>query len=55
MTVRRHLVQYNGYEASTEGDSFILAFYDANEALRYALATQQVRQVPWCTAGCRAE
>ncbi|KAG2431384.1 hypothetical protein HYH02_013371 [Chlamydomonas schloesseri] len=41
LTLRKFLFSYSGYEASTEGDSFILGFPTATSALRYALTTQQ--------------
>lgn len=44
------------YEAATEGDSFILAFSAANDALRFGLAVQQeLLEAPWPAALLQAE
>eukprot|EP00198_Chlamydomonas_reinhardtii_P000610 XP_001689945.1 predicted protein [Chlamydomonas reinhardtii] len=40
-TLRRVLVRHRGYESATEGDSFVLAFFDPHSALAFALEAQQ--------------
>ncbi|CAG9465154.1 unnamed protein product [Pedinophyceae sp. YPF-701] len=39
--IRKHLSRWHGYEVTTEGDSFLLAFHDPVDALGYAIAVQQ--------------
>lgn len=41
--VRRLLLQHAGYESATEGDSFILAFHNATQAVGGACCA-----VRWC-------
>jgi class 3 adenylate cyclase len=41
MTFRGLLDKHSGYESATEGDSFILAFHSASDALAFALDAQQ--------------
>jgi class 3 adenylate cyclase len=41
--IRTQLGQYNGYEVTTEGDAFLLAFHEASDAIAWSTATQQVR------------
>ena len=43
--VRTQMARFNGYEISTEGDAFTIAFHDAADALAWSIATQQVRQL----------
>ncbi|GIL56783.1 hypothetical protein Vafri_12094 [Volvox africanus] len=46
--MRRTAVRCGGYESQTEGDSFIIAFHSANDAVRFALAVQQaLLEEPW--------
>ena len=40
--VRTQLARFNGYEISTEGDAFTIAFHDADDAVAWSIATQQV-------------
>lgn len=40
--IRTQLGQFNGYEVTTEGDAFLLAFHDASDAIAWSVATQQV-------------
>ena len=40
--IRTLLPRYNGYEVTTEGDAFLLAFHEASDAVAWSLATQQV-------------
>lgn len=40
--IRSQLGQYNGYEVTTEGDAFLLAFHEASDAIAWSVATQQV-------------
>ena len=40
--IRTLLPRYNGYEVTTEGDAFLLAFHEASDAVAWNLATQQV-------------
>lgn len=40
--VRVQLARFNGYEISTEGDAFTIAFHDAADAVAWSIATQQV-------------
>ena len=40
--VRTQLARFNGYEISTEGDAFTIAFHDAADAVAWSIATQQV-------------
>lgn len=40
--IRTQLGKYNGYEVTTEGDAFLLAFHEASDAIAWSLATQQV-------------
>ena len=40
--IRTQLGQYNGYEVTTEGDAFLLAFHEASDAIAWSAATQQV-------------
>ncbi|KAG2448798.1 hypothetical protein HYH02_006149 [Chlamydomonas schloesseri] len=47
-TLRSKLVRYDGYESSTEGDSFILGFYSCAEAVAFCLDAQQaLLDAPW--------
>ncbi|KXZ44953.1 hypothetical protein GPECTOR_60g730 [Gonium pectorale] len=47
-TVRRLLCAHGGYESTTEGDSFILAFRSVKQAATFALDLQaQLLQQPW--------
>ncbi|DBA75610.1 TPA: hypothetical protein ACH3X2_009160 [Trebouxia sp. C0005] len=39
--IRTQLGQFNGYEVTTEGDAFLLAFHDASDAIAWSVATQQ--------------
>ena len=41
--VRTQMAHFNGYEISTEGDAFTIAFHDAADAVAWSIATQQVR------------
>ncbi|GLI66107.1 hypothetical protein VaNZ11_009817, partial [Volvox africanus] len=46
--MRRTAVRCGGYESQTEGDSFIIAFHSADDAVRFALAVQQaLLEEPW--------
>ncbi|PNH08506.1 Adenylate cyclase [Tetrabaena socialis] len=46
--VRRCATAHNGYESSTEGDSFLLAFHCAQDALAFCLALQdELPTLPW--------
>lgn len=40
--VRTQVARFNGYEISTEGDAFTIAFHDAADAVAWSIATQQV-------------
>lgn len=40
--IRTQLGRYNGYEVTTEGDAFLLAFHEASDAIAWSIATQQV-------------
>lgn len=40
--IRTQLGRFNGYEVTTEGDAFLMAFHDASDAIAWTLATQQV-------------
>ena len=40
--IRTQLGKYNGYEVTTEGDAFLLAFHEASDAIAWSAATQQV-------------
>ena len=40
--IRAQLGKYNGYEVTTEGDAFLLAFHEASDAIAWSAATQQV-------------
>mmetsp|Transcript_47333 Transcript_47333/g.112575 ORF Transcript_47333/g.112575 Transcript_47333/m.112575 type:complete len:767 (+) Transcript_47333:217-2517(+) len=47
-TIRRVLAAYNGYEVTTEGDAFQLAFHDAFDAIRFCLELQrELLHVSW--------
>lgn len=48
--VRTQLGRFNGYEVTTEGDAFLMAFHDASDAIAWTLATQQV-SAPFCAVG----
>ncbi|DBB03723.1 TPA: hypothetical protein ACH3X3_011034 [Trebouxia sp. C0006] len=39
--IRTQLGKYNGYEVTTEGDAFLLAFHEASDAIAWSAATQQ--------------
>ncbi|KXZ46830.1 hypothetical protein GPECTOR_40g564 [Gonium pectorale] len=46
--VRRLIVEHDGYESATEGDSFILAFKSVKQAVAFALELQALLLVqPW--------
>ncbi|GIL68615.1 hypothetical protein Vafri_21869 [Volvox africanus] len=46
--MRALLVRFNGYESTTEGDSFILAFHYPADAAKFALSAQvQLMDVMW--------
>ena len=40
--IRSQLGRFNGYEVTTEGDAFLMAFHDASDAIAWSIATQQV-------------
>ncbi|GFR40647.1 hypothetical protein Agub_g1232 [Astrephomene gubernaculifera] len=45
---RRLMLQFQGYESATEGDSFIIAFQTADDAVCFcALFQQELLLVPW--------
>lgn len=48
--VRTQVARFNGYEISTEGDAFTIAFHDAADAVAWSIATQQVSI--WSFASC---
>ena len=39
--MRSKLGTFHGYEVSTEGDSFLMAFHDPTDAIAWAITTQQ--------------
>ncbi|DBA80596.1 TPA: hypothetical protein ACH3X1_007856 [Trebouxia sp. C0004] len=39
--IRTQLGHYNGYEVTTEGDAFLMAFHEASDAIAWSMATQQ--------------
>lgn len=46
--MRRTAVRFGGYESQTEGDSFIIAFHTADDAVHFALEVQTaLLQEPW--------
>ena len=45
--IRTLLPRHNGYEVTTEGDAFLLAFHEASDAVAWSLATQQVYASLW--------
>jgi class 3 adenylate cyclase len=46
--MRRVIREYGGYESSTEGDSFIVAFHNAFDALSFARTVQlELLKVTW--------
>ncbi|CAG9463910.1 unnamed protein product [Pedinophyceae sp. YPF-701] len=46
--LRKHLPRWYGYEVSTEGDSFLLAFHTPSDALGYCMMVQQaLMTTPW--------
>ncbi|DBA82772.1 TPA: hypothetical protein ACH3X1_007000 [Trebouxia sp. C0004] len=48
--MRAKISHYNGYEVTTEGDAFILAFHDPADAVAWCMATQQaLLTAPWPT------
>ncbi|GLI69572.1 hypothetical protein VaNZ11_014230, partial [Volvox africanus] len=57
---RRLILRFRGYESATEGDSFIIAFHTADDAVCFcALFQQGLLQVPWpaellALDGCKA-
>ncbi|GIL47993.1 hypothetical protein Vafri_4714 [Volvox africanus] len=57
---RRLILRFRGYESATEGDSFIIAFHTADDAVCFcALFQQGLLQVPWpaellALEGCKA-
>lgn len=40
--IRTQLGRFGGYEVTTEGDAFLMAFHDASDAVAWSAATQQV-------------
>ena len=48
--MRKAIADWSGYESATEGDSFIVAFRSATDALMCALAAQQVSRRHACGA-----
>ena len=40
--IRTQLGRFNGYEVTTEGDAFLMAFHDVSDAVAWTIATQQV-------------
>ena len=42
--IRTQLRRFNGYEVTTEGDAFLIAFHDASDAIAWTIATQQVSE-----------
>ena len=42
--MRGHLREFFGFEVSTEGDAFLLAFHDPVDAVKWCITVQQVRQ-----------
>ena len=40
--IRTQLGRFDGYEVTTEGDAFLMAFHDAADAVAWCIATQQV-------------
>jgi len=50
-TIRRVLAKHNGYEVTTEGDAFQMAFHDAIDAARFCLECQaELLGCPWPAA-----
>ena len=53
LTIHNHIIrdkinEYNGYEVKTEGDSFLIAFSDPENAIRFCLDLQDSLLVaPW--------
>jgi hypothetical protein len=46
--IRRLLLRHGGYESATEGDSFILAFHTAHDAVLFSSQLQQeLLTAPW--------
>jgi len=46
--IRNTLKEHNGYEVKTEGDSFMIAFQQANDATQFALSVQEkLQQHDW--------
>ncbi|KAL3145789.1 hypothetical protein ABBQ38_015166 [Trebouxia sp. C0009 RCD-2024] len=39
--IRTQLGRFDGYEVTTEGDAFLMAFHDASDAVAWCIATQQ--------------
>ena len=46
--IRTQLGRFNGYEVTTEGDAFLMAFHEASDAIAWTLATQQVSNPLLC-------
>ena len=46
--IRTQLGRFNGYEVTTEGDAFLMAFHDASDAVAWSIATQQVSNFVCC-------
>lgn len=44
--IRTQLGRFDGYEVTTEGDAFLMAFHDASDAVAWCIATQQVSHLP---------
>ncbi|KAL3159976.1 hypothetical protein ABBQ38_010364 [Trebouxia sp. C0009 RCD-2024] len=48
--MRAKISHHNGYEVTTEGDAFIVAFHDPADAVAWCMATQQaLLTAPWPT------
>lgn len=46
--MRSKLTAFHGYEVSTEGDSFMIAFHEPADAVAWAVTLQQVHLADQC-------
>eukprot|EP00983_Pelagomonas_calceolata_P030765 966050-Pelagomonas_calceolata.AAC.3 len=51
-TIRELLEEQGGHEIRNEGDSFVMSFHDASDAVRFCL--QLCCELPRCQEGCQA-